>query len=182
MSATTTTSKKYWLVKSEPETRIEKGVDVKFGIEDLKIEPNQTACWDGVRNYQARNFLRDQMKIGDKAFFYHSNCKVPGIAGLVDIVSDGYPDHTQFDKSDIHYDPKAERENPRWFMVDVKYERMMDRFISLHELKKLHQEHKLNNGPLKNIALFTKARLSVQPVTEEEYEYILSLEKDKYSE
>ena len=172
--------RKYWLVKSEPETRMEKGVDVKFGIEDLKLEPDQTACWDGVRNYQARNFLRDEMKIGDKAFFYHSNCKPPGIAGLVDIVSDGYPDHTQFDRTDIHYDAKAERENPRWYMVDVKYVRIMDRFISLQELKKIHQEHKLNNGPLKNIALFTKARLSVKPVSKEEFEFILSLEKEKY--
>ena len=174
--------KQFWLLKSEPETRIEKGVDVKFGIEDLKQEPDQSACWDGVRNYQARNFLRDQMKVGEKAFFYHSNCKVPGIAGIVEIVKEGYPDHTQFDKKDIHYDPKSDKENPRWFMVDVKYQRMMERFISLQELKKIHHDHKLSNGPLKSIALFTKARLSVQPLTEEEFNFILTLEKDKYME
>ena len=172
--------KRYWLIKSEPETRIEKGVDVKFGIEELKQEPKQTACWDGVRNYQARNLLRDEMKIGDRAFFYHSNCKIPGIAGIVDIVKEGYPDDTQFDEKSIHYDPKSSQENPRWFMVDVKYERMMDRFISLQELKKLHLEHKTNNGALKSIALFTKARLSVQPITKDEYDFILTLERDKY--
>ncbi|KAK2563715.1 Thymocyte nuclear protein 1 [Acropora cervicornis] len=123
-----------WLMKSEPESRFEKGVDVKFGIEDLKREPNQTACWDGVRNYQARNFMRDQMKIGQLAFFYHSNCKDPGIAGIVE--------------------------------VDVKFVRMLNRFISLKELKSLHLEHKASGGPLKSLALFTSARLSVQPVTE----------------
>lgn len=171
--------RKYWLLKSEPETRIEKGVDVKFGIEDLKLEPKQTACWDGVRNYQARNFLRDEIKVGDKAFFYHSNCKPPGIAGVIDIVKDGYPDHTQFDSKDVHYDPKSSVDDPKWFMVDVKYERMMERYIPLHELKDIHQKHKATNGPLKNIALFTKARLSVQPLTEEEFDFILKIEKDK---
>nr|ALY05318.1 thymocyte nuclear protein [Clytia hemisphaerica] len=168
---------KFWLMKSEPETRIEKGVDVKFGIEDLKKEPKQTACWDGVRNYQARNFMRDQMKVGDKAFFYHSNCKVPGIAGIMTIVKESYPDHTQFNSKDVHFDPKSQKENPKWFMVDVKYERMMKRYIGLPELKKLHSEHKSSHGPLKSVALFTRARLSVQPSTKEEYDYILTLEE-----
>ncbi|XP_058959136.1 thymocyte nuclear protein 1 [Pocillopora verrucosa] len=165
-----------WLMKSEPESRFEKGVDVKFGIEDLKKEPNQTACWDGVRNYQARNFMRDQMKSGHLAFFYHSNCKNPGIAAIVEIVKESYVDYTQFDKADPHYDPNSKKENPKWFMVDVKFVRMMKRFISLQELKALHQEHKATNGPLKSVALFTSARLSVQPVTEDEFEYICSLE------
>merc|ERR1712002_401160 len=156
-----------WLMKSEPETRIEKGVDVKFGIEDLKKEPDQTACWDGVRNFQARNFLRDGMKLNQRAFFYHSNTKVPGIAGIVNIVKEGCPDHTQFDKKDIHYDGTSSKDNPKWFMVDVKFERMMKRYISLHELKKIHLEHKDKGGPLAKLALFTKARLSVQPLTKE---------------
>jgi len=165
-----------WLMKSEPETRIEKGVEVKFGIEDLKLEPDQTACWDGVRNYQARNFMRDDMKVGDKAFFYHSNCKIPGLAGVMTIVKEGYADHTQFDKKDIHYDPKSTEGKPRWFMVDVKYDRMLKRYIPLAELKALHIEHKQSDGPLKSVALFTRARLSVQPLTSKEFEFLLTLE------
>ncbi|XP_060036187.1 thymocyte nuclear protein 1 isoform X3 [Erinaceus europaeus] len=134
----------YWLMKSEPESRLEKGVDVKFGIEDLKAQPKQTACWDGVRNYQARNFLR-AMKVDEEAFFYHSNCKEPGIAGLM--------------------------------KVDVQFVRMMKRFIPLAELKTHHQAHKATGGPLKNMALFTRQRLSVQPLTQEEFDFILSLEE-----
>ncbi|KAM9033235.1 thymocyte nuclear protein 1 isoform 6-T6 [Sarcophilus harrisii] len=126
-------SSRYWLMKSEPESRMEKGVDVKqFGIEDLKAQPKQTACWDGVRNYQARNFLR-AMKVGEEAFFYHSNCKEPGIAGLM--------------------------------KVDVQFIRMTKRFIPLAELKVHHQAHKASGGPLENMALFTRQRLSVQPLT-----------------
>jgi len=173
-----TKSYNFWLMKSEPETRIEKGVDVKFGIEDLMKEPKQTACWDGVRNYQARNFMRDQMKKGQQAFFYHSNCKEPGIAGIVEIVKEGYPDHTQFDKKDIHFDISAKKEEPRWFMVDVQYKRHLKRYISLAELKAIHLEHKANGGPMANVSLFTKARLSVQPLTEEEWKFILSLEEE----
>ncbi|XP_025854672.1 thymocyte nuclear protein 1 isoform X3 [Vulpes vulpes] len=138
----------YWLMKSEPQSRIEKGVDVKFSIEDLKAEPKQTACWDGVRNYQARNFLR-AMKLEQKAFFYHSNCKEPGIAGLV--------------------------------KVDVQFVRLMKRYITLTELKANHQAHKATGGPLKNMALFTHPRLSVQPLTPEEFEFILSLEEKEPS-
>ncbi|XP_074613633.1 thymocyte nuclear protein 1-like isoform X3 [Acropora palmata] len=139
-----------WLMKSEPESRFEKGVDVKFGIEDLKREPNQTACWDGVRNYQ--------------------------------IVKESYVDDTQFDPKDPHYDQSAKKENPKWFMVDVKFVRMMNRFISLKELKSLHLEHKASGGPLKSLALFTSARLSVQPVTEDEFEFICSLEDKEGNE
>ncbi|XP_074177396.1 thymocyte nuclear protein 1 isoform X4 [Rhinolophus sinicus] len=106
---------KYWLMKSEPESRLEKGVDVKFSIEDLKAQPKQITGWDGVRNYQARNFLR-AMKLEEKAFFYHSNCKEPGIAGLVKIVKEAYPDHTQFEKSSPYYDPSSKEDNPKWSM------------------------------------------------------------------
>ncbi|XP_071100061.1 thymocyte nuclear protein 1-like [Haliotis cracherodii] len=166
----------HWLMKSEPETRMEKGVDMKFGLEDLKKCPDQTACWDEVRNYQARNFMRDQMREGQSAFFYHSNCKEPGIAGVMQIVRESYPDHTQFDKKDVHYDSKASTDDPRWFMVDVKYNRALKRFISLAELKAIHQEHKQTGGPLRDVALFTRARLSVQPLREEEWQFILSLE------
>ncbi|KAK1156029.1 thymocyte nuclear protein 1-like [Acipenser oxyrinchus oxyrinchus] len=168
----------YWLMKSEPESRIENGVDVKFGIEDLKAQPEQTGCWDGVRNYQARNFMRD-MKVGQLAFFYHSNCKEPGIAGLMKIVRDAYVDHTQFDKNDVHYDRSSKEDNPKWSMVDVQFVRMMERFIPLAELKKYHHEHKSKGGPLKHMALFTRARLSVQPLTKDEFDFVLSLEDKK---
>ncbi|XP_060799781.1 thymocyte nuclear protein 1 isoform X2 [Neoarius graeffei] len=165
----------HWLMKSEPESRMENGVDVKFGIEDLKALPNQTSCWDGVRNYQARNFMRD-MKVGQQAFFYHSNCKEPGIAGIIKIVKEAYVDYTQFDKKGVHYDPSSKPENPKWSMVDVQLERMTKRFIPLTELKKFHLKHKSSGGALRNIALFTTARLSVQPLTAEEFDFILSLE------
>uniref|UniRef100_A0A8C9M1F0 Thymocyte nuclear protein 1 n=1 Tax=Panthera tigris altaica TaxID=74533 RepID=A0A8C9M1F0_PANTA len=155
----------YWLMKSEAESRLEKGVDVKFSIEDLKAQPKQTACWDGVRNYQARNFLR-AMKLEQEAFFYHSNCKEPGIAGLVKIVKEAYPDHTQFEKNNPHYDPSSKEDNPKWSMVDVQFVRMMKRFITLAELKTHHQAHKATGGPLKNMALFSRQRLSIQPLTQ----------------
>uniref|UniRef100_A0A8C5YPL0 Thymocyte nuclear protein 1 n=2 Tax=Marmota TaxID=9992 RepID=A0A8C5YPL0_MARMA len=155
----------YWLMKSEPESRLDKGVDVKFSIEDLKAQPLQTACWDGVRNYQARNFLR-AMKLEEEAFFYHSNCKEPGIVGLMKIVKEAYPDHTQFEKNSPHYDPSSKEDNPKWSMVDVQFVRMMKRFISLAELKTCHQSHKATGGPLKDMALFTRQRLSVQPLTQ----------------
>uniref|UniRef100_A0A2D4FPW3 Thymocyte nuclear protein 1 n=3 Tax=Micrurus TaxID=8634 RepID=A0A2D4FPW3_MICCO len=166
----------HWLMKSEPESRLQKGVDVKFGIEDLKAEPKQKACWDGVRNYQARNFLRD-MKVGEDAFFYHSNCKEPGIAGIIKIAKEAYPDHTQFEKGNPHYDASSTKEDPRWSMVDVQFVRMTHRFLPLAELKAHHQAHQKSGGPLKEMALFTRPRLSVQPVTDEEFEFILSLEK-----
>ncbi|XP_008246582.1 thymocyte nuclear protein 1 isoform X2 [Oryctolagus cuniculus] len=169
----------HWLMKSEPESRLEKGVDVKFGIEDLKAQPKQTACWDGVRNYQARNFLRS-MKLEEEAFFYHSNCKQPGIAGLMKIVKEAYPDHTQFEKNSPHYDPSSKEDNPKWSMVDVQFVRMMKRFIPLAELKTYHQAHKATGGPLKNMALFTRQRLSVQPLTQE-FDFILSLEEKEPS-
>ncbi|XP_029571215.1 thymocyte nuclear protein 1 [Salmo trutta] len=165
----------HWLMKSEPESRLENGVDVKFGIEDLKTLPNQTGCWDGVRNYQARNFMRD-MKEGQHAFFYHSNCKEPGIAGVMKIVKESYVDHTQFDKKDVHYDASSKADNPKWSMVDVQFERMLKRFIPLSELKKIHLQHKAKGGSLNGMALFTRARLSVQPLTREEFEFVLSLE------
>ena len=100
----------HWLVKSEPESRFEAGVDMKFGIDDLIACPESTSCWDGVRNYSARNNMR-AMKVGQQAFFYHSNTKPPGIVGIVDIVKEAYVDHTQFDKKDPHYDPKSSKVN-----------------------------------------------------------------------
>ncbi|XP_034556849.1 thymocyte nuclear protein 1 isoform X1 [Notolabrus celidotus] len=168
----------HWLMKSEPESRFENGIDMKFGIEDLKSLPDQTSCWDGVRNYQARNFMR-QMKEGQLAFFYHSNCKEPGIAGVMKIRKEAYVDHTQFDKKDAHFDASSKPDNPKWSMVDVHYQRMTKRFIPLSELKKYHQKHSSKGGPLKDMALFTRARLSVQPLTTEEFDFVLSLEDEE---
>uniref|UniRef100_A0A8D0KWF7 Thymocyte nuclear protein 1 n=1 Tax=Strix occidentalis caurina TaxID=311401 RepID=A0A8D0KWF7_STROC len=159
-------------------SRLEKGVDVKFSIDDLKAQPNQTTFWDGVRNYQARNFLR-AMKLGQQAFFYHSNCKEPGIVGIVKIVKEAYPDHTQFDQKDPHYDSSSRKENPKWSMVDVQFVRMTKRFIPLSEIKAHHLAHKADGGPLKNMMLFTRQRLSIQPLTQEEFEFVLSLEEEK---
>merc|ERR1712226_1228473 len=112
-------------------------------------------------------------------FFYHSNTKPPGIIGIVDIVKEAYTDHTQFDKKDPHYDPKSPKDDPRWSMVDVKYVRPTERYIPLDGLKKVHLEHKSKGGPLADLALFTKARLSVMPISEKEWDFILQMEKEK---
>ncbi|RDD46601.1 Thymocyte nuclear protein 1 [Trichoplax sp. H2] len=165
-----------WLLKSEPDSRFENGVDMKFSFDDLKSSPDQITQWDGVRNFQARNLMRDCMKVGHLGFFYHSNCKNPGIAGIVKVVKESYVDPTQFNREDPHFDSTSLRKSPKWFMVDVKYVRDLKRFISLSELKSYHEKHKTNDGPLKNMRLFTNRRLSVQPVTDEEYEFILSIE------
>ncbi|MCX7096687.1 MAG: EVE domain-containing protein [Methylococcales bacterium] len=150
----------YWLMKSEPEV---------FGINDLYQKPGQTEHWDGVRNYQARNMLRDAMKLGDRVFFYHSNCDLPGIVGIMEVVKEGYPDDTAFDPDNIHFDPKSDPENPRWMMVDVKYVRTLSRTISLKELK-LHPE-------LADMALLRRGnRLSIMPVSVAEWDFILGLE------
>jgi len=167
----------HWLVKSEPESRFENGVEMKFSFGDLKFSPDQTACWDGVRNYQARNFLRDHMKQDHDVFFYHSNCKDPGIVGICKVVRESYPDHTQFDKENPHYDSSSQKDNPKWFMIDVRYVRPLKRFISLAELKTVHQEHINSDGPLKDMALFTRSRLSVQPVSKEQWDFILQMEE-----
>jgi predicted RNA-binding protein with PUA-like domain len=147
-------------MKSEPE---------EFSIDTLKKIPNQTEPWDGIRNYQARNFIRDEMKPGDLAFFYHSNCEQPGIVGIMKIASKPRPDHTAFDLQDKHYDPKSDPDNPRWFLVDVKFKRKFKRVISLSELREQIR--------LQDFKLLQKGnRLSVMPVTKKEWEYILSLE------
>ncbi len=150
----------YWLMKSEPDA---------FGINDLYNKPNQTEHWDGVRNYQARNMMRDAMKLGDQVFFYHSNCDVPGIAGIMEVAREGYPDFSAFDPDDRHFDPKSDPDNPRWMMVDVKYVRMLSRIISLKELK-LYPE-------LADLALVKRGnRLSIMPVSKKHWEFILALD------
>jgi predicted RNA-binding protein with PUA-like domain len=150
-----------WLMKSEPS---------EFGIDDLEARPNQTEPWDGVRNYQARNMMRDEMHVGDLAFFYHSNCDEPGIVGIVEIAREGYPDPTAFDPEDRHYDPKSERSNPRWYLVDVRFVRKLERNILLAELKAAPE--------LSEMALVRRGnRLSIMPVTEDQWDHVLALEK-----
>ena len=153
----------YWLMKSEPDV---------FGIDHLRAMPKKTEHWDGVRNYQARNMMRDQMKKGDLVFFYHSNCDEPGIVGIMKVVREGYPDHTAFDPESKYYDPKSDPDQPRWFMVDVQYQRKLARVITLAELK----EHEA----MEDCPLVRKGnRLSIMPITKKQWDFVLRLEKKK---
>ena len=154
-------ARKYWLMKSEPTT---------FSIDDLQRSPNQTTCWDGVRNYQARNFMRS-MAVGDHVLFYHSNADPPAIVGIAEVVTTAYADSTQFDKEDKHYDPESKPSEPRWDMVDIKYVCKFSRPLALDELRK--------EAKLKGMVLLQKgSRLSVQPVTQTEWEHIMNLAAD----
>ncbi len=151
---------KYWLMKSEPDV---------FGIDHLAKLPKKTDHWDGIRNYQVRNMMRDEMKKGDEAFFYHSNCKEPGIVGVMKVVKEAYPDFTAFDPKQKYYDPKSDPDNPRWLMVDMKLFRKFKRVITLHELK--------NCKPLAEMLILRRGnRLSVTPVSKKHWDYILKLE------
>ncbi|AEF99575.1 EVE domain-containing protein [Methylomonas methanica] len=150
----------YWLMKSEPEA---------FSIDDLAGRPKQTEHWDGVRNYQARNMMRDEMKIGDQVFFYHSNCELPGIVGIAEVARESYPDFTAFDPDDKHFDPKSNPDKPTWFMVDIKFVRKLQRTISLQELKQ--------QQALTELALVRRGnRLSIMPITPQQWDFILGLE------
>lgn len=150
---------RYWLMKSEPDV---------YSIDDLAAEPDRTACWDGVRNYQARNFMRDEMSVGDGVLFYHSNASPPGVVGTAVVAREAYPDHTQFDPQDPHYDPKATQDAPRWFMVDIRFERRFPRLVPLAELKA--------TPGLEDLPLVRKgSRLSVMPVSADEWRLILEL-------
>lgn len=149
----------YWLIKSEPDV---------FSFADLQAAAKQTTHWDGVRNYQARNTLRDEMKRGDRCFYYHSNAEPSGIAGICEVVREGYPDHTAFDKKDPHYDPKSKPDAPTWYMVDVKAVRAFPRLVSLAELREARALHGM-------VLLQKGSRLSVQPVTAKEWAAICAL-------
>ena len=149
----------HWLMKSEPDA---------FGIDHLK--QRGTEPWSGVRNYQARNFMRDRMKPGDLAFLYHSSCAEPGVYGVMEIATPSYPDPTQFDRKSPYYDAAATREQPRWFLVDVKYRRHLKRPVLLTELRRQEKT-------LKGLVLLRKgSRLSIQPVSAEHWGTILALE------
>jgi len=148
----------YWLLKSEPDV---------FSMQDLEKTKTQTTAWDRIRNYQARNFLRDQIKIGDLAFFYYSNAKPSGIAGIVKVISDGYPDASQFEKGTDYFDSASTQASPRWYCVDVKYEKEFSQVIPLEALKKEKR--------LAKMVLLNSSRLSVQPVTADEWAHILGM-------
>ena len=151
---------KYWVMKSEPDT---------FGIDDLRGRPKKTEHWDGVRNYQARNMMRDDIKKGDLVFFYHSSCEVPGIVGIAKIVREAYPDPSAFDPDSKYYDPRSKPDNPAWLMVDVQFVRKFKRTISLTELK--------DRAELADFRLLQRGnRLSIMPATEAEWKTVLGLE------
>ena len=152
----------YWLMKTEP---------TSFSVEDLAAAPRRTTSWDGVRNYQARDMLRDQMRRGDQAFLYYSSTETPGIVATMQIVKQGYPDPTAFDRKDEHYDPGSDPKDPRWFMVDVQLKHRLARTISLEELR-AHARKELAGLVL----LRPGNRLSVMPVERAHWDFILSLE------
>jgi predicted RNA-binding protein with PUA-like domain len=152
----------YWLLKSEPAV---------FGLADLEIAPGQTTPWEGVRNYQARNFLRDGMRRGDQAFFYHSSTANPAIVGVVEVVREGYPDESAFDSASPYYDPVGSCDRPRWYRVDVRLVRRLRRPVTLVELKRHH-----SHETLADFALLRRGnRLSVLPVTAAQWAFVLAL-------
>lgn len=151
----------YWLFKTEPDA---------FSIDDLANRENQTEPWDGVRNYQARNFLRDDVALGDRVFIYHSSCKHVGIAGVAEVVKAGYPDATQFDPESNYYDPKSKPESPRWFRVDVKFVEKFHKVLPLAEIKAM--------PAIVELPLVKKGgRLSIMPVSENEWQQLYAAAK-----
>ncbi len=151
-------AKHYWLFKAEPHI---------YGIDHLAAAPNKSGRWDGIRNYQARNFLRDQVALNDEIFIYHSSCKNVGIVGTAKVIKTAYPDPTQFNPESDYYDPKSTPENPRWVSVDIQLTKVFPRLISLAEIKAQPQ--------LENMVLVKQSRLSTQPVTGEEWKFINNL-------
>lgn len=151
--------KRYWLMKSEPDV---------YGFDDLLAEPGGSTPWDGIRNYQARNFIRDDMRVGDGVLFYHSNAKPPGVAGVAEIASEAYPDPTQFDPKSKYFDPKSSKDDPRWLLVDVSPVEALPEFVSLEGLK---GESRLSEM----LVVQRGQRLSIQPVTATEWRYVLKM-------
>ncbi|ADD66920.1 protein of unknown function DUF55 [Denitrovibrio acetiphilus DSM 12809] len=153
---------RYWLMKSEPES---------FSIDDLKNCKNSTEHWDGIRNYQARNFMRDDMVIGDRVLFYHSNTDEPGVVGIAEVASEPYADYTAFDSGSKYYDRQSTKENPRWVMVDIRFVEKFDRTVTLKEMKSMYN--------LAGMKLLQRGnRLSIMPVGKNEFETIVSMSKE----
>lgn len=149
-------SMRHWLMKSEPDA---------YSIDDLAADG--TTHWDGVRNYQARNLMRDEMNVGDRVLYYHSRLRPPGVVGLAEVVKEAYPDHTSWDADSHYFDPKSTPEDPRWFMVDIRFVGKFARMVSIDELKEYPE--------LSDMVLLNRSRLSVQPVTSEQYDFIVGL-------
>ncbi|CAD75838.1 MAG TPA: EVE domain-containing protein [Rhodopirellula baltica] len=155
---------KYWLMKTEPNT---------FSIDDLAEQPEQITCWEGVRNYQARNLLRDEIEEGDQVLFYHSACKTPAVVGLATVSRGGYPDHHAFDKKSHYFDPKSNPDSPTWYMVDIKLNKKLERPVTLAELR---EEATKARSPLVDMVLLQKgSRLSVQPVSKKQFDRVVKL-------
>ncbi|KAJ7033676.1 DUF55-domain-containing protein [Mycena alexandri] len=175
MAETTDNTTNYWLLKAEPDSRVVKGKDVKFSVEDF--EAAKTSPWEGVRNYEARNLIKE-MKVGEKAIFYHSNCKIPGIAAFAEVSKEAYPDHTAWDSSHPYYDPKTKQDDPKWFMVDLTFGSRTQHFVPLALLRFIADspsvsppaglEYLGDDGvaAIKGMDLVTRGRLSVQRVSE----------------
>lgn len=177
-------------MKAEPEPRLERGIDVSFGIDKFAAMPDQTTQWDGVRNPEARTMMKEAMRVGDCVLFYHSNCKLPGIAGLAHVVREGYPDYTAWDSAHPYFDPKTDKEQPKWYMVDVKLDRKLPRLVPLALLQDVRNKgpaaaeiKALPNGYLcpehikaiSDMQLLNRGRLSVQRVEPLAYEAIVLL-------
>jgi len=154
-----TRARRYWLVKSEPDS---------FSFDDLLASPGRNTCWDGVRNFQARNFMRDEMKLGDLVLFYHSSTDPAAIVGLAEVVRESYPDHTAFDAKDSHFDPKSRRDAPTWMMVDLRARSALPKPLTLAELRGV-------KGLEQMVLLQKGSRLSVQPVAEKEFTIVCRL-------
>ncbi len=152
--------RQYWLMKSEPDV---------YSIDDL--EADGRTHWDGVRNYQARNFMRDDMEEGDRVLYYHSNTNPPGVVGVAEVVKEGYPDHTARDPDSDYYDEKATEDDPRWYMVDIAFVRKLPRTVPLSEIK--------DEPALEDMVLVNRSRLSVQPVEEDEFERVLAMAEEE---
>ncbi|KAK2871784.1 hypothetical protein FQN49_002824 [Arthroderma sp. PD_2] len=163
----------YWLMKAEPETRLEKGVDVRFSIDDLRAA-TEPEGWDGVRNAAARNHMR-AMKKGDLAFFYHSNCKVPGIAGTMEIVRESSVDESAFEPTHPYYDPKSNRDSPKWDWVHVQFRSKFKNLVTLADIK----SHAKLGGALENLQMVKQSRLSVSPVTETQWKFLMGLAEEE---
>ena len=148
----------FWLFKTEPGC---------FSFDDLKGRPEMTEAWDGVRNFQARNFLRDTVKVGDRVLFYHSSIPEPAVVGIAEVVRAGYPDITALDPNGEHFDPKASLQNPIWYLVDVRYVEPFPREVTLGQIK--------GNPALADMPLVKRSRLSIQPVSAEEWSMILAM-------
>lgn len=149
----------YWLFKTEP---------FKFSFEDLKNSPEQTTTWDGIRNYQARNYLRDTVKIGDLVLFYHSRCDPPGIVGIAEVIQEAYPDYTAWEPKSDYYDPKSSSENPRWLMVDVQYRKDFPKMVTLRDMKEQPELEEM-------LVIKRGQRLSIQPVESNHFDQVIRM-------